>query len=214
MSERKQCAHVEFKNVDKGEIEAVFSRFNVIDADGDVTLPGAFEDGASVRISAYGHGSWHGELPVGRGKIHTTDDMAILKGQFFLSTLRGRETFQTIKEMDDLQEWSYGYDVVKSDPGTWDEQDVRFLKRLKVHEISPVLLGAGVGTRTLSIKKDSLLNERIDGLESDARARSDLLRSDDCSYDEEQSSAARFAWKELVDAEYAKFQATRKRLGL
>lgn len=29
----------------EGSVVAVFSRFNVVDADGDVTLPTAFEDG-------------------------------------------------------------------------------------------------------------------------------------------------------------------------
>ena len=38
-----------------GEFVATFSRFNVIDHDGDVTRPGAFEDGKAVLVGAYQH---------------------------------------------------------------------------------------------------------------------------------------------------------------
>ena len=34
-----------------GIFQAIFSRFNVIDKDGDVTLPGAFTDGQKVKIA-------------------------------------------------------------------------------------------------------------------------------------------------------------------
>lgn len=137
---------------DSGEVRAVFSTFNVIDHDGDVTLPDAFEDGAPVRISAYNHASWGSALPVGRGVIKVESDRAVLEGRFFMNTQHGRDTFETVKEMDDLGEWSYGYDVLASHPGEFEGQQVQFLEKLKVHEVSPVLLGAGIGTETLSVK--------------------------------------------------------------
>jgi Caudovirus prohead serine protease len=144
----------EIKNALKGEVSAVFSTFNVIDKDGDVTVPGAFRDGADVVISAYGHQSWSGALPVGHGKIRTTPAEAMLEGTFLMDTAHGRDTFNTVKALSDngLQEWSYGFDVLASDPGTFDGKDVRFLKALKVHEVSPVLQGAGMNTRTLEAK--------------------------------------------------------------
>lgn len=145
---------VEIKDADKGEVRAVFSTFNAIDSDNDVTLPGAFDDGAPVRISAYGHTSWNGALPVGKGVIRQTDEGAVLEGQFFMNTAHGRDTFATVKELSEagLQEWSYGFDITSSEPGEWDGKGVRLLKKVKVHEVSPVLLGAGVNTRTLSAK--------------------------------------------------------------
>jgi len=133
-----------------GEFTAVFSTFNVIDKDGDVTLPGTFKDGAPVRISYWGH-RWQ-DLPVGRGVIHADDAKAWVDGQFFLDTQAGKETYTTVKNLGELQEWSYGYDVLNSEPGKLDDQEVRFLKELEVPEVSPVLLGAGIDTRTESIK--------------------------------------------------------------
>jgi HK97 family phage prohead protease len=154
--DRKGFSHVEIKAADKGQVEAVFSTFNVKDLDGDVTLPGAFQDGAPVRISAFNHDSWGSALPVGKGTIHTTKTEAFLDGQFFLDTAAGRDTFTTVKELGDLQEWSYGYDVVGSSYGQWEGQEVQFLNSLKVYEVSPVLVGAGIGTRTLSAKSAGL----------------------------------------------------------
>ena len=135
-----------------GEFRAVFSTFNVVDKDGDVTLPGAFKSGAAVRISYWGH-RWQ-DLPVGRGVIGQDEKQAWVDGRFFLDTLAGKETYQTVKNLGDLQEWSYGYDILRSEQGKFGEgqDDVRFLKKLEVPEVSPVLLGAGIDTHTESIK--------------------------------------------------------------
>lgn len=161
---------VNIKDADQGLVEAVFSTFNVIDHDGDVTLPGAFTDGEAVRISAYGHRSWMGELPVGKGTIRSTDSEAILNGGFFLETSAGRDTFEVVKGLGGLQEWSYGFDVIESDAGQQDGQDVQFLKKLKVHEVSPVLLGAGIDTRTLAVKSGLKFSEHGDSVLTDVRS--------------------------------------------
>lgn len=150
----KSLTRIEVKDADKGEISAVFATIGVVDSDGDVTVKGAFETGAKVRISAYGHKSWEGALPVGKGTIREVGKEALFEGRLFLDTVAGRDTFTVIKELgeDGLQEFSYGYDPVKFAYGEHDGQQVRFLEELKVHEVSPVLLGAGVGTRLLTAK--------------------------------------------------------------
>jgi HK97 family phage prohead protease len=143
---------VQVKDADKGEVTAVFSTFDAIDSDGDVTKAGAFEDGAQVVISAYGHASWNGVLPVGKGVIRAGAKEAVLDGAFFINTTQGRDTFEAVKALGELGQWSYGYDVTKHSFGEFDGKQVRFLEGLKVHEVSPVLVGAGVGTRTLAAK--------------------------------------------------------------
>lgn len=134
----------------EGSFRAIFSRFNVIDHDGDVTLPDAFTEGEKVRISYWGH-RWQ-DLPVGRGEIHFDDEKAWVDGQFFLGTDGGEQTYLTVKELGDLQEWSYGFDIDEISFGEFEDQDVAFLRALTVHEVSPVLLGAGIDTGTESIK--------------------------------------------------------------
>lgn len=157
--DRRERKGLELKvtDADKGEVEAVFSTFNVIDHDGDVLLPGAFEDGAKVRISAYGHRSWWGELPVGRGTIRAEKDRAVLEGQFFLNTDGGRETFEVIKQMGELQEYSYSLDEIETGLVSDLPEELRganrAIRKVKVLEVSPVLAGASIGTQTLSIKE-------------------------------------------------------------
>lgn len=150
----KTLRRVEIKDADKGEVTAVFATLGVIDLDGDVTPPGAFENGAKVRVSAYGHASWGGALPVGKGTIREEGNEAIAELQFFMDTTSGRDTFTVVKELGELGEWSYGYDPVEYAFGEQDGRRVRFLQKLKVHEVSPVLLGAaGPGnTRTIGAK--------------------------------------------------------------
>lgn len=148
----KYLKGVEIKDTSKGTVSAVFSTFNVIDSDGDVTMPDAFTDGAEVAISAYGHTSWGGALPAGKGVIRTTKSEAILEGQFFMDTQHGKDTFAVVKAMGVRQQWSYGFDIIDAAPGQFDGKDVQFLQKLAVHEVSPVLVGAGVNTRTLAAK--------------------------------------------------------------
>jgi hypothetical protein len=150
----KSFSRVEIKAGDKGQVNAVFSTFNVLDKDSDITLPGAFAEGAPVVISAYGHKSWEGALPVGDGIIRTTAKEAVLDGQFYMDTTHGADAFRTVKRLAErgLGQWSYGYDVQDADYGEMDGKQVRYLKRLSVTEVSPVLIGAGVNTRTLATK--------------------------------------------------------------
>lgn len=170
MNVTKSLSRVEVKDADKGEIVAVFATLGVIDSDGDVTVKGAFPNDAPVVISAYGHTSWQGVKPVGKGVIREVGDEAILEGQFFLDTVEGRDTFTVVKELGGLglQEWSYGYDPVKFSFGDHEGQQVRFLEELKVHEVSPVLKGAGVGTRTVAAKSGGMkFGEHVEAVLAD-----------------------------------------------
>lgn len=133
-----------------GEFTAVFATLGVKDLDGDVTIPGAFQEGQEVRIARWGH-NW-GDLPVGKGTIHADEKEAWVEGQFFLDTQGGQEHYKTVKALGDLQEWSYGFDILEDEPGEVNGEPVRFLKSLDVFEVSPVLLGAGIDTRTEAIK--------------------------------------------------------------
>lgn len=170
MRTTKALSRVEIKDADKGEVAAIFSTFDVIDSDGDVTLKGAFTDGAPVVISAYGHGSWKGQLPVGKGAIRELSTEAVMEGQFFMDTTHGADTFHTVKalsEGDSLQEWSYSLDQVKSHRGTHDGRQVRFLDHITVKEVSPVLVGAGVDTRTLETKSGLKFSEHAESVLAD-----------------------------------------------
>jgi hypothetical protein len=151
-SARKAFTPYEFKLSETGDVTVAFSRFNVIDSDGDVTFPGAMPVGKAVPMSSYGHTSWDGAPPTGKGVISERLDLGIFAGGFFMETDQGRNAYHTTKAMADLQEWSYGYAVLDGPPGMFNGKRVRELRKLDVFEVSPVLRGAGVGTHTLAIK--------------------------------------------------------------
>lgn len=138
----------------EGSFIAKIAELNVIDLDGDETKPGAFKDNGEVLVSAYQHGSWMGSLPVGKAVITEEGKNVLATGEFNLKSDAGREHYESVKFSGGLQEWSYGFKVEEADEETRDGQRIRVLKKVKVFEISPVLLGAGVDTGTLAIKAD------------------------------------------------------------
>ncbi len=152
-------APVLLKSGAQGSFRARIAQLNTVDHEGDVTLPGAFPVGKSVVISAYQHASWNSALPVGKGIIGANQTAAWVDGEFFTDTTSGRDHYLTVKELASagLGDWSYGYQAVgdtsatKADRERWPGVK-RILRKLEVYEASPVLVGAGIGTATESIK--------------------------------------------------------------
>jgi hypothetical protein len=158
---------VEFKEA-PGSLEARFATFGKIDADGDVTLPGAFKDGGEVVIGSWGHKT--AELPIGKGVIRTTPADARVLGKVFINTGQGQDAYQTLKELGPLAQWSYVYRVLKQSFGQFEGQSVRFLESIDVWSVDPVLKGAGVDTGTVALKRADT------GLSSAARAEMEGIR--------------------------------------
>ena len=157
-----------------GQFTAVFSTFDVIDLDDDVTLSGAFKEGQKAFIESWNHG-WN--LPVGKGVIHSDEEKAWVDGEFFLDTPGGIEHYKTVKAAGDLVEWSYTFSILESSQGEFRGDTVRFLKELDVVGVSPVTRGAGIDTGTMSIKNaDEDEDEGGDGKSSvDTLAKIDLI---------------------------------------
>ncbi len=147
---------LELKGDKPGSFIARFATLEVVDLDKDVAKPGAFPTGKTVLVSSYQHGSWQGKLPVGKATISERDNAVIAEGEFNLNTVSGKEHYEAIKFSGNLQEWSYGFKAVEWEMGEQDGQEVRFLKKVDVFEISPVMKGAGKDTMTLAIKSTGM----------------------------------------------------------
>ena len=175
----KALRNVEIKDAAKGLVSAVFATLDVVDKDGDVTVKGAFADGAKVAISNFGHKIWEGAPPVGKGVIREVGNEAVFEGQFFMNTTHGRDAFETVKALTEDDgpgtEWSYGFDVQDSEPAKkgespYGDKHRRTLKKLKVHEVSPVLIGAGVGTRVTGIKSEKTFAQQLQEVVASVKA--------------------------------------------
>jgi hypothetical protein len=141
---------------DAGAFTARIATLDVIDKDSDVTVSGAFLGNDPVRVSRFNHSSAvRDDLPVGVATIQEVGDQVIADGQLNLDTAGGRDLYDTLKfeaKNGVTSEWSYGFTVEESEDGEQDDQKVRFLKRLKAFEVSPVMRGAGMDTATLAVK--------------------------------------------------------------
>jgi HK97 family phage prohead protease len=169
MSEEKEIKNINFEMKEEsdktGEVKAVFSVFNDVDSDGDVVVPGAVKSGfkgGSVPM-VWSH-KW--DMPIGKGSISQDNDMATFTGEFFMDTESGKEAYNLVKSMGDLQQWSFGFRVNAAEYGKFqkdgkDEEDVRYLKDLSVYEVSPVLVGANQETFTMAIKSDKETEAKI-----------------------------------------------------
>ena len=139
---------------DTGSGTAIFAQFDVRDHDWDVTRPGAF---GIQPVKLLGSHNWT-PPPIGKGATREDSKYALVDFHMNLRTTLGKDWYEALKfDMDPeigpaLQEWSYGYFVEESEYGDHDGDRVRFLKKIKVFEVSPVVLGAGIGTRTITVK--------------------------------------------------------------
>ena len=154
-TEIKSFCTFEIKDAEKGEVEAIVATLGVVDKDEDIITKDAIADGSKVLMSAYGHDAVFGARPAGKGKLHIEGNRVVFKGRVFLSTTDGRDTFECLKEMGADQEWSFGFRILGAEVPT-DEQRKqgarRILTKLNAFEVSPVIVGAGVGTRTTGVK--------------------------------------------------------------
>lgn len=151
----KSFCSFEIKNEEKGEVEAIIATLGVVDKDEDIIRPDAVPEGSKVAMSAYGHDAVWGARPVGKGTLHTVRNKLVFKGRMFLATSGGRETFECLKEMGEDQEWSFGFRILGAEVPNDEERKLgarRILTKLDAFEVSPVIVGAGVGTQTTAVK--------------------------------------------------------------
>jgi hypothetical protein len=153
----KSIAGFEIKDADRGEVTAVVSTFNVVDRDGDVILPGAIQNGATVKLSGYGHDVvMQGAPPAGIGTVTVDGARAIFTGKYFMDTQRGRDAFAVVKGLGADSEWSIGFPREVRTAKMTDEWRTKGARRLiaglDILEASPVFVGANALTGTLGVK--------------------------------------------------------------
>ena len=183
MSEKEvKNIDLELKAETEGKVSAVFSVFNSLDSDGDVVLPGSiksgFKSGSVPMVWAH---KW--DMPIGKGSINSDGDKATFNGEFFMDTESGKEAYKIVKNMADMQQWSFGYRVNEAEQGKVgegdEEKDARFLKDLTVFEVSPVLVGANQDTYTMAIKSNEELLKEIVGEEKGVLGHSTFLENEE-----------------------------------
>ena len=136
-----------------GSIAVEFATLNSEDKDGDVTLPGAIGK-QDVRIQPHGHDTYSSSI--GKGVASERGNRVIMEGMLNIVMPEGKSAYESLKfDLENgptLQEWSYTFKLLDWEFKDVDGRAVRYLKKLKIFSVDPVFIGAGNGTRTMSVK--------------------------------------------------------------
>lgn len=150
--ERKTGSVKQFTGEGRGT--AVLARLGVRDKDGDVLVPGLL--GGEQQVPLIQAHDWQ-VPPFGRAVVRERGDELVADFTLNVATPRGREWAEVLAfdlAHGAIQQWSWGFSILPdgSEIGTHEGERVRLLRRIKLHEVSPVVVGASVGSRTLSLK--------------------------------------------------------------
>ena len=150
---------------DKRYLEAVFSLFDTIDSDNDITKAGALKSGyGGNKVPLVWNHEW--SKVIGRGVIESDNQKAVFKG-YFLDTQAGKEAYETVKQMQRyvtvfIRFSSNGFRYINCIiDSKGDEVPVRVLKDVKVWEVSPVLVGSQQNSFVQALKSG------LDSMDSD-----------------------------------------------
>ena len=194
--ELKRPDNLSFKNApielkedgDTRYIEAVFSLFETIDSDNDVTKANALRSGyTGNKVPLVWNHDW--SKVIGRGIIETDNQKAVFKG-YFLNTEAGKEAYETVKAMQDMQQFSYGFQVMKSTKGTHidskgEEVPVRVLEDVKVWEVSPVLVGAQQNSFVQALKSGLQTFDDVDTEFEEVKQEDEESKYGKCTYEKD-----------------------------
>lgn len=214
--ERKDLGALEVKDAEKGEVEAIIATLGVVDRDYEVITESAIKNGSKVTMSGYGHDAVFGATPVGKGALHIEKDKVVFRGKLFMGTARGKETLSVLKEMGSEQEWSFGFRVMGSEvpDEDWQKKGARrILTKLDAFEVSPVLIGAGIGTQTVAAKEADEEAQRVKAEQeaAAAKAEEERIAAETKAAQEATEQKARVT---AAIEEYHRVQRSLKRLGV
>ena len=203
---------VEYKTVgatikqadEDGSFSAEIATLGVIDHDGDIVERGAFS-GHPIQVLP-AHDSQH--VPLGKAQIFERGNVAVAEGLLNLEIEAARDwhsslKFDLEKVQPPVQEWSWGFRIKGPEGARADQVDgqpVRRLISLDEREVSPVLRGASIGTRTVHVKR-----RKAEGIgDNDLRARLEK------GLDELESDLGHFIWVEAIFPDVVVYNVRRK----
>lgn len=136
---------VELKQASTCKLEAVIATLNAVDSDGDLLLPGSFGTQEVPFIWSHRQDS----LPLGRAKVSERGDQVLAEVDIV-----DKATCEWLRldfSKGPVQQFSWGFTIPAGGAERRDD-GVRVISAVDLIEVSGVLRGASVGTRTVGIK--------------------------------------------------------------
>lgn len=139
---------VELKQASTCKLEAVIATLNAVDSDNDLLLPGSFGEQTVPFLWSHRQDM----LPLGKARVREVGDQVVAEVEVL-----DQPTCDWLKldfATDPRQQYSWGFLVPEGGATreTIDGQDVRVISAVELLEVSGVLRGASVGTRTVGVK--------------------------------------------------------------
>ncbi|WP_018350954.1 HK97 family phage prohead protease [Longispora albida] len=143
-----------------GEFEAIVSVFGNVDSVGDKVMPGAFTDtlaeweasGDPIPI-IWSHRSDDPDYHIGHViEAAETGEGLWVRGLLDLDAPKAAQVYRLLKGRR-VTQFSFAYDILDAAPGVHEGADVLELRKLKVYEVGPTLIGANQATSLLAVKE-------------------------------------------------------------
>lgn len=160
-------------DLDAGQFEGYAAVFGNKDSYGDVIIPGAFADTLAEDYGSDGKGVptyWCHDFTDPFKNIGTTlwareDSKGLrVRVQLDLDTQNAKQTLKLLKE-GRVNQMSFGYSVIEG--AFVESEELGFfyeLRKLKLHEVSVVPIGANQETEILAAKSDTTAGDGLDGV--------------------------------------------------
>ena len=127
----------------------VVATMGVKDKDDDILEPGSVGMQRCL-LGNWGHTISRGSTPIGKAGLHEEGDKLIAEVEFNPGIQAALETYESIRFAPELTEVSFG---LIPEEWSFDASYNRVIKKMKVFEVSPVVMGAGVATGVMSVKE-------------------------------------------------------------
>lgn len=188
MKTKNLSAQVKATGEETGEFEAIVAVFGNIDSGGDVIVKGAFTDtlaewdasGDPIPV-VWSHDSNDPFSHIGSVvEASETDTGLLVKGQLDLDNPKAAQVHKLLKGRR-VTQFSFAYSVLDGGPTEIDGQSAFELRRLKLYEVGPTLVGMNQETELLSAKSDAkagrVLSAKNVEIVTDAIKAADALKS-------------------------------------
>jgi HK97 family phage prohead protease len=163
MKTKNLSAQVKATGDDTGEFEAIVAVFGNVDSGGDVIAKGAFADNLSEWEASgdpipvvWSHDSNDPFSHIGSVvEASETDTGLLVKGQLDLDNPKAAQVHKLLKGRR-VTQFSFAYSVLDAGPTEVDGVKATELRRLKLYEVGPTLVGMNQSTELLSAKSDDV----------------------------------------------------------
>lgn len=190
MKTKNLSAQVKATGNDTGEFEAIVAVFGNVDSGGDVIVKGAFADTLSEWGASgdpipvvWSHDSNDPFSHIGSVvEASETDTGLLVKGQLDLDNPKAAQVHKLLKGRR-VTQFSFAYSVLDGGPTEIDGESAFELRKLKLYEVGPTLVGMNQSTELLSAKSEDgtkagrVLSAKNVELVTNAMTAADALKS-------------------------------------